>query len=420
MGVADSETGVPLTTEDIFQIGSSTKQFVAAAILKLQEENKLSIDDSVSKYVPQFLERPEITVRDLLNHSSGLKNYTDIEDFWTLMAQKQLLTLDDIIDFALQYPKDFDVRTDWNYSNTGYIVAGKIIENVSGQAWDEFIRNNFLLELGMMETGHEDFFQHASHLKPHQIVDGKLVRLPEFHMTWALSAGSFYSTLEDLSRWLDIYLEKKVASNLLSQASLNEMTTPFKANYGLGVWIRKVGNDKIISHTGRTPGFVSSTGVLVGEKLKVITLDNSDGYISKLGDKVFDLYIKGKAIVLKTTFIPMSEMQLKEYEGFYKGLGLSVQVFVKAGKLYLQPTDGQPPYEMKAVDIDSFNLEGFAGEEFLRDQNGIIISLKHYQNNVSSIFTKTNNPIDLQSLKNKKIHRPFFERMKSNFQKIIH
>jgi CubicO group peptidase (beta-lactamase class C family) len=121
-GVRDSQTKKRLSVHDKFLIGSNTKQMIAASLLQLEEEGKLSIDDLVSKYYPVPKSYENIRIKDILNHSAGIPNYTDIKEFWNLYGFDDHLSLDDILNFTLQYPLDFTPLSDWNYSNTGYIL----------------------------------------------------------------------------------------------------------------------------------------------------------------------------------------------------------------------------------------------------------------------------------------------------------
>ncbi len=380
-------TKEPLTTDDRFQIGSNTKQFVSAALLKLQEEGRLSIDKSVIEYLPQYKSKipTEITIRDILNHTSGITNFTDHKEFWENLDPDKILTLDDLIEFTLQYPLDFEPRTKWNYSNSGYVIAGKIIEEVTGESWHEFIKKTFLLPLQMNNTGYAEKFESVSNVYPH-IKDekGEIVPYAGLNLSWALSAGAMYSTVDDLFKWTAIYSE----SHLLSEASKADMQRPFKENYGLGLMIQPYGQDLHINHGGRTIGFVSKISYLKNSKISVIKLDNTDGTTGGIPELLMNFYTRGKALVVKLDRIEMPADKLQDYAGRYTAGNFEVNIFVKNEKLFLQPNDGQPAYELTANDEDSFNLGGFAGEEFIRDSNGKISGLNHYQNGYKSQFLR--------------------------------
>lgn len=382
-GVKDFVSNISLSVDDKFQIGSNTKQFVAASILKLQEEGKISLDDEVIKYLPQYSILKNIKIRDILNHTSGITNYTDQKTFWDMVDYDKTLSLDNIIEFATSFPFEFEPRTNWKYSNSNYIVAGKIVEVISGESWDQYIKNHFLNPLQMSNTGYNEYFDKISDVTGHVTEDGVLT--PEkFNLSWALSAGALYSNVDDLLKWMAIY----DSSTLLSEESKKEMQTPFLSNYGLGLMITTENGDEMLFHNGRTPGFNSSIAYLKKSKLKVITLDNVDGRYP-VANIVRDFYTKGNTTAIKFDSYTVTPEELQKFVGVYGGsTGLQVKIFLQEGKLFLQPNDGQPAYLMRANDKDSFDLQGFAGEEFLRDESGSVVSLKHYQNGHESIFPK--------------------------------
>jgi CubicO group peptidase (beta-lactamase class C family) len=383
-GYKNLESQIPLTVDDRFQIGSNTKQFVAAALLKLQEEQKLSIDDPVVKYLPQYKIPGEITIRDILNHTSGIINFTDKDEFWGNLDPEKTLTLDDLIEFALRFPLDFIPKSQWNYSNSGYIIAGKIIEEVSGESWDRFIKRKFLDPLQMTNTGYAERFETVSDVFGHRKNEDKLLPISSFNLSWALSAGALYSTIDDVYKWTSIYSD----SSLLNAESRADMQRPFKENYGLGLMIRPYGEDTQIFHTGRTPGFVSKISWLKKADLSVIQLDNIDGSVGGISDLLMNFYSQGRTLVVKLERVSLPVEKLQDYVGRYVAGKFELNVFIKDDKLFLQPNDGQPPYELQCNDTDSFNLGGFAGEEFVRNADGQISGLKHYQNGQVSEFNR--------------------------------
>lgn len=375
-GVQNFSTQKLLEISDKFQIGSTSKQFTSAAILKLQEEGKLSIGDPISKYLPGF--SSDISIRDILNHSAGVKNYTDVEDFWKLVERGQDLPLDTIVDFISKLAPDFAPRTQWAYSNSGYILAGKIVEVVSGQSWHEFIRENFLLPLGMNNTGYEPRFETVSPVLGYTSATpgGGLEPVTQFSLSWAGPAGGLYSTVEDMAKWESIYSD----SPLLSEESKHLMQTPFLRGYGLGLQISKFNGETLISHGGRTPGFVTNLSYLKESKLKVVEWDNLDGHAGDIGSLALQVISAGHAEALKFAEFPVAPEKLNDYVGTYRVGAFSVNVSLQEGRLYLQPNDGQPPYLLIANDVDSFRLQEISGEEFIRNEAGAVIALKHYQN----------------------------------------
>ena len=382
-GVKDFTSLTPLTTEDKFQIGSVTKQFVAAALLKLQQENKLSIDDEVTKYLPQLENFKGVTIRDVLNHTSGIPNYTDEPTFWQTVDFNRESGFDEILDFTAKLKLEFKPKTKWKYSNSGYIVAGKILEIVSGQSWEQYLKAAFFEPLQMNETGYAPYFKNVSDVKGHVAADGNFVPY-EFNMTWVLTAGALHSTAEDLLKWIAIY----DSSVLLSEDSKTQMQTTFLANYALGIGVEQFNNETKISHNGRVPGFTTALTYLKTSQLKVVKFDNTDGGSLDAGSLALNFFANGSVTALKTKAYPINSSVLADYVGVFSGSKMNFNVFIKDETLFLQPNDGQPAYPLVPNDLDSFRLLSLAGEEFIRNGAGAVVELKHYQGGNVSVFKK--------------------------------
>jgi len=149
-GLADREHRVPVISQTTFRIGSIGKQFTASAILKLQEEGKLSVNDKLSKYIPDFPRGNEVTLRHLLTHTSGIQDHTDDLN---ILSQTNATTTEAIIETIKKNSYDFEPGAKWSYDNSGYVLLGYIVEKVSGQSYGDFLRENFFRRLGMTNTG---------------------------------------------------------------------------------------------------------------------------------------------------------------------------------------------------------------------------------------------------------------------------
>jgi CubicO group peptidase (beta-lactamase class C family) len=383
-GVRNLNSSTPILTSDKFQIGSVTKQFVAVALLKLQQEKKLSLSDKLSKYFPNYPRAEQVQLIDILQHVSGVTNYTDQNTFWDLVSSGQILTLDEIINYSTKFPYDFDPKTKWKYSNTGYILAGRIVELVSGQSWDEYITEHLLKPLKLNNIGYVAEFNRVSEVTGHLDNNGSLTPAPAFNLSWALSAGALYSDIDDLLNWTQIYSD----SEILNSPSKAQMLAANKQSYALGVLVSKYSGDIKISHSGRTPGFSTTLSYLKNSKLAVAKLDNNDGSRVNAEPVVLQFFSSGKAQALKLKHFPVARTELDQYIGLYKGSDMSFNVFIKNNALYLQPDDGQPAYQLYANDKDSFRIMTIAGQEFTRNSEGKIVGLRHYQGAGVSEFVK--------------------------------
>jgi CubicO group peptidase (beta-lactamase class C family) len=276
-GLADLEHHVPVTPQTVFRIGSITKQFTAAAILKLQEEGRLNVNDKLSKYIPDFPRGDEVALRELMNHTSGIHDYvpdqpSDVAKPTTTVA---------LIKEIEKHPYDFDPGTQWRYDNSGYWLLGYIVEKVSGQSYGDFLRDRFFQPLRMAHTG-----VYRKHLGlPHEAVGYSLGTNgfePPFYIdpSWNGGDGALYSTLEDLYRWNEGIFNGQV----LDAASLKAVFTPVAITasqlnsgdgYGFGWFIGRYRGLRDISHGGEVPGFSCTLLRLPDERFTVVVLANS-------------------------------------------------------------------------------------------------------------------------------------------------
>ena len=289
-GVADEASGAPNTATTRFRIGSITKQFTAMAILILQEQGKLRVEDSICRYVSDCPEawRP-IALRHLLTHTSGIPNYTDLPDFPALIGTPA--TLDQLIARFRSLPLQFTPGARWSYSNSGYILLGAVIERVSGQSYSAFLQDHIFTPLGMRDTSYDANTppspQHATgYLSAHH--QPVYLDMSEFG-----PAGALASTVEDLYRW-DRAL---IAHRLVSQQTMDAMFTPAipcpaggcalpsDRGYGYGWFIAAEAGQTLIYHLGRIDGFLTYNGFSRPDDITVVLLSNLET-TAVLGDSL--------------------------------------------------------------------------------------------------------------------------------------
>jgi len=285
-GYADIGNRVRITPETKFRIGSITKQFTAAAILKLQEEGKLSIEDKLSQYYPDFPRGDEITLYHLLTHTSGLANYTSQPDFLKKVMTEA--TPAQIVESIKKDKPDFNPGAKWEYCNSGYFLLGGIVEKVSGQSLEAFFQETFFEPLGMKSTGIHRWNRILEHeATGYSCVGGKIQRSVDWDMSWAGGAGALYSTVGDLYRWNDALFHGKV----LKPASLEAAFTPARLqdgkntpalSYGFGWSLGNLRGLRLLAHDGGLHGFVSYLMELPDQKFTVAVLANSDPPIPEL------------------------------------------------------------------------------------------------------------------------------------------
>lgn len=277
-GLARVEPPLPATTQMRYAIGSISKQFTAAAILLLQQQGKLSLDDPVSKYIPDLTCGDEITIRELLSHTSGYQDYWPEDYVMPPMLQPE--TPQQILDTWAKRPLDFQPGTEWQYSNTNFVIAGMIAEKVSGEPLTEFLSQHIFTPLGMKSV--RDFDNHglakndATGFYRHAL--GPLLPAPDVGRGWASAAFELAMTAHDLALWDVSMLGEKV----LRPDSYTQMFTDVKlkngnpTHYGLGVQVIQRDGHRVIEHSGEVSGFVSDNEVLIDDGIAVAVLTNQD------------------------------------------------------------------------------------------------------------------------------------------------
>jgi len=272
----DPET--PAKPEMRYSIGSISKQFTAAAILLLHEQGKLSLDDKVGKFIPGLTRANEITIRQLLSHTSGYQDYWPQDYVMPMMLQP--VDAQKILDTWARKPLDFDPGTKWQYSNTNYVIAGLIVEKVSGEPLLQFLQQEIFTPLKMKSVADTDkaklgdtdptgYMRYAL---------GPPRPAPKEGTGWLFAAGELAMPAEDLAKW-DISI---INQELLKPASYQDFETEvllkngLGTQYGLGVDVSSQLGHRSLSHGGEVSGFTSENLVFPDERAAVVVLTNQD------------------------------------------------------------------------------------------------------------------------------------------------
>lgn len=261
-----------------YSIGSISKQFTAAAILLLQEDGKLSIDDTVGKYVPDLTRGDQITIRQILSHTSGYQDYWP-EDY-VMTTMKPNVTAQQIIDRWGKKALDFEPGTQWQYSNTNFVIAGAIVEKVSGEPYFQFLNERIFRPLHMTSVWNSDQKQlPAADATPYyRHALGPLRLAPQEGAGWMYAAGELAMSPHDLALWD----ESMIAQSLLKPESYRQMFTEVTlaggkgTGYGLGVSLRDLAGHREIEHSGEVSGFVSDNIVLLDDGAAIAVTTNQD------------------------------------------------------------------------------------------------------------------------------------------------
>ena len=316
-GYANLEWKIPNSPTTKFRIASLTKQFTAVAILLLEEQGKLKITDFIKKYMADApSDWNKVTLFHLLNHTSGIPNYTSFPDFAAFTTSTK--TPEQQIDFFRNKPLNFQPGSNFEYNNSGYVLLGYLIEKISGQSYQDFVLNNIFKILEMNDSGYDSHSEIILHRASGYMVSTNGIRNADFlDMSIPYSAGSLYSTTHDLLRWEQSLFGGKI----LSAESLKKMMVPFKNDYAFGVRIYSLNEHKIISHAGGTSGFNTKLIYSPDDKLTVIVLANLNalGYVAQdLALKLVNL-AHGKSVTLPSERkeVILSSELLNQYVGAY-------------------------------------------------------------------------------------------------------
>lgn len=282
-GFADLEFTVNADPETMFRIGSVTKQFTAAAIVLLSERGKLSVDDPLAKFLPDYPRGGDITLRHLLTHTGGVPNYTNLGPKWETVVARELAH-EELVALWRDLPLDFEPGTKWNYSNSGYYLLGMVIEKVGGKPYDEWLRENLFDPLKLTRTRYDSNGEVLlNRAQGYGFADGKFWNDQLIGMSQPGAAGALVSTAGDLVRWQIALVNGRV----VKPSSYEEMTLPYlfedgrDAQYGFGLALTPTAGAACISHGGGIFGFNSWLGYWPETGLSIAVISNCEAHRSE-------------------------------------------------------------------------------------------------------------------------------------------
>lgn len=358
-GFADLENDVPATPETVYRIGSVTKQFTSAAIMRLMEQGKLSLDDTLQKFLPQVPSQGNrVTIRHLLNHTSGIKNYTSLGPKWARVMRIDLPT-DSMLALFANEPYDFKPGDAYRYNNSGYFLLGMIIEKLSGKSYRQYVKDELFVPLGLTSTIYCDqapLIKHRAQGYAPQ-PNGGFINAEPLSMTQPYAAGSLCSTVGDLAKWTQALSSGKV----VSPASYKQMTTPGTFNdgkpmsYGFGLGTGTVAGHRQVSHNGGINGFISELHLYPDDSLITVVLTNTGALTAIQLERA----ITRRALGVKDIPpVPITASDLQRFVGEYTIGTARVKLSIAAGRLRAE-SPGAP----------AFGLKHIGNGRFVRDDN---------------------------------------------------
>jgi CubicO group peptidase (beta-lactamase class C family) len=333
-GMANIELPVTMNTDHKMGIGSISKQFTAMALLLLQQEGKLNVKDDIRKYLPQYNTWGRtITIDQILSHTSGIPSYTELPGFDTLADKK--ISNSRLINFFEKSPLIFEPGSNWSYSNSGFVLAGVIVEKITGQPFNDFVSERILKKLNMTETS----FGSSDYALPGKTAEyagntpkGKIKMETQYDWYWAYGAGQLISTVDDMLKWDEaLYDAGFIRPDLLKTAHIAiPLTTGLSANYGLGWAVDTLNGKAVIQHGGSIGGYRAQGMRLPDDHIYMILLSNSGTTNSSL--------TLNKALSLLYNVPPVREQRQeiqswKEMEGVYESLNSGSRLQKNMGDL---------------------------------------------------------------------------------------
>ena len=338
-GWANVENQVPATEDTVFLIGSITKQFTAAAILRLVEQGKISLQDSLGKYLPDYpLPGREATIRQLLNHTSGIRSYTETgPKFWEETVRIDL-SESQMLDVFKDLPLDFKPGEQWRYNNSAYYLLGVIIGKVTGSAYREHIEHSLIESLGLHHTCYADRRIIDHRAAGYELDDQKSMKnAAPLSMNIPGAAGALGSTVVDLVKWTRALHDGQVVSS----GSLESMTNFTRYGegkvepYGFGLCLAPQNGKRFIGHGGGIPGFLSELAYYPEAQLTIVVLANCESaHPGTLQRKLARIMMGLPEPTAKD--LPVSVEEIARYSGTYEGEGEKSKILAENGALAME------------------------------------------------------------------------------------
>ena len=362
-GVADLELNVPTPDDAVYEIGSVTKQFTSVAALLLQEDGKLSLDDPLTKWLPNYpVGDRSITLNHLLDHRSGIKGYTEMDGVWNEIMRLDM-PRDTLVTLFAAEPFEFEPGEAMIYNNSAYFLMGLIIEKASGQSYEDFVEMHLFEPAGMTNSR----YCHKDELIPNRAkgyVPGSdgLRPAPYLNHQWPYAAGSLCSTVRDLIAWNQALHGDGDGGSILSAESYRALIAPqrliggYPMRYAKGLAITQRDGSPRISHGGGIFGFLSELRYLPEEDLSVAVLINTDGSTSpaEIADKIEDLLLGPESPPILERFNGDPKPYTGNYSGPSRGGDLDVTVRVGDDGGLVIRVDSEPERSVDWLGGDAF------------------------------------------------------------------
>jgi CubicO group peptidase (beta-lactamase class C family) len=398
-GMANLELDIKMQPDHVLEIGSITKQFTAVSVLMLVEKGKIKLDDPITKFLPDYPTHGHtITIHQLLNHTSGIRSYTDMES-WTKLWRDDM-TPEEMIDLFKNEPMDFAPGEKFEYNNSAYFLLGYIIEKASGKTYEKFIENKIFEPLGMNASRYGSMSEVIKkRASGYQERGGNFVNAEYLSLTQPYAAGSIMSTVEDLFIWnralRDNKLLKKETLNLAyTSGTLNNGE---KTNYGYGWFLNEINGSSTIEHSGGIFGYITNAIYLPQEDVFVAMYTNSNGNGPGTVSTEMAALAIDKPFPTGANAIEVAVADLEKLVGVYDFSDSSSRIItVEGNQLFSQRVGGGKHPLIPAKDNLFYFEDDFATIQFVSKKNVVTATFSHRINKVEGVKTDKEVPTHVE------------------------
>lgn len=369
IGFADTETGKKASAATIYRIGSISKMFTAALILKAVEEEKISLEMTIKDYFPEIENADKITISQLLYHRSGIHSFTDDADYlkwsWETRTEKELL------DKISSAESEFEPGSKMKYSNSNFVLLTFILEKIYHKPYREILSEKITNPLGLNNTYSGGKTSIAGNECFSYSYDDKWVKEPETDMSVPLGAGAIVSNPEDLTR----FIEQLFTGEIISAEKLKEMTT-LKDNAGMGIFPTPFYEKQGFGHGGGIDGFRSMLGYFPDDSLGIAITSNGVNYeINNIAIGALSCYFNRPYDIPQFSVYHADESEFDQFAGIYSSAQIPLKITVKKeDKVLVAQATGQPSFRLEPSEKNIFRFD-IAGVvmEFIPEENKMIL-----------------------------------------------
>lgn len=402
-GLASLSPVVANNPDMIFRIGSITKQFTSTAILQLVERGKIDLNADITKYLTGFSTTGKtVTVEQLLNHTSGIKSYTSLPERMSKESKAKPASVDEMLKVIQQQPSDFAPNDQWLYNNSGYFLLGAIIEKVSGMSYGAYITKNLFKPAGMKSTFADDSRLPSNAATGYIKATASEYTIADYvHPSTPYSAGSIFSTVDDLWKWNQAVFNYK----LIKKETLERAWSPTKLNsgqlisYGYGWQLGRIGDARVIGHGGAIDGFLAFEMYLPDQKIYVCILSNKmtvnpEDYAYKIAEMVSGINRENPAT------ISLEESIAAEYSGVYQITEKEDRVITRKENQFFSQRTGSAKFEIFPYAKDEFYFKDSPSTlKFIRNEQGKIASVQmNGREYIAQVARRTNKPVPTERM----------------------